>query len=397
MKKEISKKSKPLVASNSNPCDVSPLQLDEGHIRFESGLKINISVYRVLRLLHLLSDSDGLCFEVVAQALSDDPLVQKSFHEETINNYLHTLKRSGLKWKRPHINNGLVYKLTERFIPTDWRDVDILAMKYLLRHVDILNNPMDQWIAKNTLEGWLLEALQNNPDSSLEESKTRVKKVPKMVDGPNSLELSNGLSLQEEEDTLSEMIVRLIQYCKEEQWLKIELNVQEEVGLPLIAQYLAKYHAHQPLSDGPNEQTLCIHIEPYELVMKDEMLCLWGYVKQWEALCQIPVKIIQSVRQEPGKARKTVQPVSVKFRLTGRLAKTYRLYPGESILEENLSEEAEGEISEGWILIEAKTLDTDHLVKRLLKYHAQCEVIAPGFVRQKMIQQIDRLLTFSKE
>jgi hypothetical protein len=388
MKKEISKKVKQSNASQSSSSHASGLQLDEGQIRFESGLKINISVYRVLRLLHLLSDSDGLCFEVIAQALSDDPLVQKTFHEETINNYLHTLKRSGLKWKRPHVNNGLVYKLTERFISTDWRDVDILAMKHLLRHVDILNNPMDQWIAKTTLEGWLSEALQNNPDASLEGSITRVKKVPKIPEEPNSLELGESPHIQDQ-DAFSELITRLIQYCKEEQWLKIELNPQEEAGFAVISKYQEILHLSHD-SNEPDEQLLTIHIEPYELMIKDEMLCLLGYVKEWEALCQIPVKVIQCVCQEPGKARKTVQPVTVKFKLTGRLARTYRLYPGESLLEEHLSEETESSI-----VVEAKTLDTEQLVKRLLKYHAQCEVISPGFVRQKMIQQIDRLISGS--
>jgi hypothetical protein len=338
-------------------------------------------------LLHILSDSDGLCFDVIADALSDDPLVQKTFHEETIHNYLHTLKRSGLRWKRPHVTNGLVYKLSERLIPTDWRDVDILAMKHLLRHVDILNNPMDQWIAKMMFEGFLTEVLQNNQEECpLDVINPLLESVPKLTTGEIRFEYVES-PLFRDDEAFAEMIPKLIQYCKEEQWLKIELNRQAtaEEGVVLISKYQEIQYL-SPDSIEPDENTLTIHLEPYELMMKDKTRCLWGYAKEWDALCQIPIHVIQSVRQEPGKARKTVQPVTVKFKLFGRLAKTYRLYPGENLIEERMAGETEGSI-----LIEAKTLDTEQLVKRLMKYSTQCEVISPIFVRQKIIQEIERL------
>jgi predicted DNA-binding transcriptional regulator YafY len=92
---------------------------------------------------------------------------------------------------------------------------------------------------------------------------------------------------------------------------------------------------------------------------------------------------ILSAKQLPSKNRRQATQTVVVFALYGRLAKSYRLYPGEKIIYRS-DEECH---------IKTKVTEPSGLISRLLKYGPSCQVLAPEALRKTMHQRIEYMLT----
>lgn len=75
---------------------------------------------------------------------------------------------------------------------------------------------------------------------------------------------------------------------------------------------------------------------------------------------------------------------SVTFRLKDRLAKGYRLRDDEKLLQTK---------SDGSIIILNQKEDRVLLLKRLMRYGENCEVISPKTLREEMKQMIETTLS----
>lgn len=72
---------------------------------------------------------------------------------------------------------------------------------------------------------------------------------------------------------------------------------------------------------------------------------------------------------------------SVLFKLKNRLAKSYRLKPDETVLE----------YTNDYMLISNKTEDKELLIKRLLRYYNECEIIYPEACRERLVELVTQM------
>jgi hypothetical protein len=72
----------------------------------------------------------------------------------------------------------------------------------------------------------------------------------------------------------------------------------------------------------------------------------------------------------------------VEFELSGRLARNYRLYPNEVVIERN----------ENTLLIQHVCFDTEALINRLLRYEHYCRVVTPTTIRQQLLARVNALI-----
>lgn len=89
---------------------------------------------------------------------------------------------------------------------------------------------------------------------------------------------------------------------------------------------------------------------------------------------------IISSKQSPQKQPSNYS-ASVLFKLKNRLAKSYILKPGEIVLE----------YTDNYILISNKTEDKELLIKRLLRYYNECEIIYPEACRKRLVELVTQM------
>ncbi|MEM0952347.1 MAG: WYL domain-containing protein [Cyanobacteria bacterium P01_H01_bin.74] len=133
-------------------------------------------------------------------------------------------------------------------------------------------------------------------------------------------------------------------------------------------------------------QIVQLQVEPYQLVERQGRFYLYALNVASSSQVVLLIDRVVSVHQLPTK-NKYKQPLShVVFSLYGRLASSYRLYPGESVVFK----------SEQELHIKASVLETDSIIQRLLKYGVSCQLLAPLSLRKiikKKIQEKNEFLT----
>jgi len=76
-------------------------------------------------------------------------------------------------------------------------------------------------------------------------------------------------------------------------------------------------------------------------------------------------------------------PTTIVFRIKNRLARNYKLRDWERL------DKIEGD---GSHVIVNKNEDLNNLLKRIMRYGTECEIISPKFMREEMIELINRTL-----
>ena len=76
-------------------------------------------------------------------------------------------------------------------------------------------------------------------------------------------------------------------------------------------------------------------------------------------------------------------PTTIVFRIKNRLARNYKLRDWERL------DKIEGD---GSHVIVNKNEDLNNLLKRIMRYGTECEIISPKFMREDMIELINRTL-----
>lgn len=104
----------------------------------------------------------------------------------------------------------------------------------------------------------------------------------------------------------------------------------------------------------------------------------------------IHVAWVTDVRPLPMKRQYREQLTRVVFALTGKLARTYRLYPHEEILSHTSRPDTP-------LTVMAKVNDMDSLLQRLMKYGSLCEIISPSHIRDQMARRIQTLVGFNAQ
>lgn len=127
-----------------------------------------------------------------------------------------------------------------------------------------------------------------------------------------------------------------------------------------------------------------IIVEPGEIKYKDNNVYLSVYNSLSAKNQDINLDCIIEIKQLPIRFNPTSMLSSATFRLKGRLAKGYKFHDGERLLQVERN---------GNIVVLNQNEDKAMLLKRLMRYGANCEVISPKSLRDEMISMIDRTLS----
>lgn len=313
---------------------------------------INISAYRVLYIMLLLVQKKALSLVELNQFLYENPLIERTYNNETITKYINTLRRVGCVIPKSTSKTEYRYCLTQYPFPIRLELETLSAVYFLL---DSLSKSIDESLQRRALlffqhVAWML----------VEDQKQAL--LDKIV--------------LFEPQLSSAARKRLIQtyqaYCKDALALEIEYQSERQAGMK----------KERDWRDGNGKQV----IEPLRVLQEGQGAYLLAKDRARNKSVQLKLEKILSARQLPDKVTISGRQTSVVFQLYDRLARTYRPYAGEEVI-----------FSKGdMIQVRTMTDNIDALLARLLKYNTLCQVISPLTVRQTMKERIQRLIKISK-
>lgn len=128
---------------------------------------------------------------------------------------------------------------------------------------------------------------------------------------------------------------------------------------------------------------ISIIAEPIEFKYKENEVYFRIYNPFEGSLADILLRDIIEVTQLPVKSNSTSILSTVTFRIKDRLAQNYKLHEGEKILQIE---------QDGSKIVVNQREDKKFLLKRLMRYGANCELISPKNLRQEMTDLIKETL-----
>ena len=134
-------------------------------------------------------------------------------------------------------------------------------------------------------------------------------------------------------------------------------------------------------NEGNEINLIC---SPVETVYLKHKICLRTIGNNGSRVYEIPLDNIKSISQLPSSASPTAVPYTVVYKIKNRLAKNYKMRNWERL------DKIE---PDGSHVIVNKNEDFDVLIRRLMKYGTECEVISPKFIKEEIINQINKTLS----
>ncbi len=311
--------------------------------------KISSTAYKVLILMKLLNE-ENLNLQEISQFFSNQKDVSTPLSKEVILKYLNTLKASGYKISKPSFSNDYRYELLKApYLINLSKDdlITIVKLEYFIENLFLkeLDNSL-----KNIL---------NKMDKFLpEETVDDYKRIKKSLCGNNTFDL-NIFDYSE----YAEMIHKFEVYCVEAQRIQITFKIPYE------------------------ESKKTITLEPKELNYKEDKVFISGYNPLNNENQDINLQYITDTKQLPTKSKNTRSSSPVIFKLKGRLATTYSPYEGEKIYNDQ----------DDYIKVYTYTEEKNNLLKRLLKYGDDCEILYPAEIREKIKETIFKTLNNYKQ
>ncbi|MEW5820087.1 MAG: WYL domain-containing protein [Cyanobacteriota bacterium] len=308
-------------------------------------IKISTTAYRVLLILHLLNQ-DKCTLDMLIEALANDKYVTRAFSKETITKYFSTLRFTGFNIQKFNHEGDIYYQLEKSPFTIEFSEDELKALAYIQNNINYLYQPN----------------LINNFNSA-------ISKIERFIDEKslksfNSMKKESLKYIKDEYSKFAKLIKLLEEYCIERQSILVTYSPYEELIQKIIIEpEKIEYHNHKVYISGNNpkiQQKQCLQLD-----------------------------YILNIKQLPSKSRQLIYDSTVSFRLTGKLAKGYRLYEGEEIVDKDHSPSS--------ITISASVADIDTLLHRLLRYGQYCEVLSPLVARKKMQDIINQLLVKYQE
>ncbi len=301
---------------------------------------INISAYRVLYILLVLVHYRSLNVHELNRFLYENPLIERGYNTETLTKYINTLREVGCEIPRSSNRNEYSYELLRSPFPLSLEPEELAVAEKLL---ELLAEQPDELLYNDYRE--LLEHLDwalHSPDN-------------RRLNGTAPLAGQNPLfpTLEARRQSLH----TLRRYCKD--------------AFTLLLSY-----RHD---DG---QTIEMLLEPHELMEQGKRLYLLGLEPSAQEQIMLDADRIESIWQLPSKSKHRPTQTTVVFALYGRLAKSYRPYPGEKTIYRTDEE----------LRIKTKVTEPIGLMNRLMKYGASCQVVSPDSLRTTMHKRITQLL-----
>ena len=303
--------------------------------------KISSTAYRVLHLIKLLNENE-YSIDSLNKFFYYEPNIVRAFSKEVIFKYLNTLRLAGYTIEKP---TSSTYKLLKAPVTINLSEDELKSLVIL----------------ENFVEGLYLNRLKKDFDSFM-------KKITRYLSNEHIVFLDNYRAEYKANpyfDTFkfskySDLIREFEQYCIEDQRIIIKYKQPFDKK--------EKDIIFEPKSIKYN--TNHVYISGYNTLIEEKQLINLNYVKE---IKQLPIK---------SKANSATSPVI--FKLKGRLAKGYRLYEGEKIIQ---TDENNGSIT-----ISAYVEDRNLLIQRLLRYGDLCKLTYPKDLKDNMIKILDDAL-----
>lgn len=305
----------------------------------QKNIKISSTAYRVLLILLLLNKGKHTLDEL-SNMLSNDENISRSFSKEVILKYINTLKVSGFEINKTMDMGMTYYELKKAPFLIHFDEEEIKTLAILQNHINYLYQPL----------------LISSFNSSIE------KVIKFLTDEKQELmEKYRDMSLPDVADRYSQfanLIKQLEQLCVSRQTTSVTYCPFRGVCHKIV-------------------------FEPEKIEYLNQKVYIYGYNPKIYHKQYLLLDYIQEIKQLPTLYNQVNSGTQVTFRLTGRVAKTYRLYEGEKVLEKETSPYS--------IIVSSIVEDIDALLHRLLRYGHFCEVITPISARKKIFEIIDDL------
>jgi len=307
-------------------------------------IKISSTAYRVLLLLlHL---NNGCCnTDHLNKIFVEDKYVSRYFSKDVILKYIITLRTAGYNISKPTKSNEYIYELHKSPVLIDLSDQQIKNLAILYCYV----------------EGFHQSKIVENYENFL-------KKIKKFIPEKQVQLLNKELKKQREnlEKTIS-------MYSSQKELIQRIENLMKEKRRVAV-----RYKLSDKLSGSNDENQIILELNNIKYLQKEVYVS--GYSPLTEQTHSIKLENIVDIKQLPTKLQYGQILSPVIFRLKGALAKGYRVYENEKI--------TNPQGKSGSLTVTAYVDDKDMLLKRLLKYGENCEVLYPKNAQCQMVKII---------
>lgn len=292
-------------------------------------IKIANAGYRVLEILKELVNRPLSLSDLL---LSIEETTDENFRQELILKYINTLRLLDLNV----VKIGKKYCLQNSIEKMDFDKQNLSLFLFLKDYSQKINH--------ENLKDNLIEILQ-----VLE--RTFSCKTKKLISSNKIL----AYHLKKPLEIRDNNIEKYKKYCDEKQ--KIDIIYKNE-----------------------NINEIFYRLAPIKVIYKNGKAVLVTYDSADNCYKEFFAENIVSSKQSPQKQPNSYSS-SVLFKIKNRLAKSYILKEGETVLE----------YTDNYIVVSNKTEDKELLIRRLLRYYNECEIIYPEACRKRLVELITQM------
>ena len=291
--------------------------------------KTNDTAVRALEMLKLLTSAPQTKDDIVKYWFENN--LAEDFNTDNLYKYFNTFKLFGINIQK---TDGRYY-IQQNFINTPLTETEETGLIFLIEYAKCIFDEPEFKIVKNITD----KLSQNINDIELKTQKIKTK-YAKILNA----------SYDKEKYSFYRNL------CRQNQRISI------------------KYYNRQL------NEIQQISLDPKHAIITPTGVILRCYNQNAETQ-DIYTEDIKELKQLPVKSREVNIKNSVTFKITGRLALTYDLKPGEKIIESG----------EEYKVVTNCEEDKDSLTKRLLRYGTSCEIIYPKTMRQKTAKCLEKI------
>lgn len=301
----------------------------------KSPKKFSDTSTRVLETLKILAKDNASINDIIKHFEKIDPN-NRIYTNEVILKYINTLKVFGLKF----IKQKDKYVLLNQPLQFDFTKKELETIYLLEKSVSLIPE----------------ERIQEETHKFLQELEKRFSEGTKML--AHNVIQPKMINLEFSYDKYAKEIKEYEKYCIEGQKLKI-------------------------IYKDANKSDISIVAEPNEIRYKKHNVYLSIYNPLSAQIQDIDFDDIIEIKQLPLRTNPTNLLSTATFILKGPLAKSYTIHKEERLLQVK---------PDGSIVLLNQKEDKTALLRRLMRYGANCEIISPKSLREEMIKMVDSTL-----
>ena len=298
--------------------------------------KLNEGCLKIFQLLKLLYE-DKADYNSVIEIFRDEICEQTVNNiQVNLNKYINTLKIFGIKV----IKENNKYKLLSSLYAMDFSVEDLKSISILV------------------------SSLQNLPEVELTEN------IKEFV---NSLELRMTNEDKNKLNGLNKLFG--------EDFSFYYADVRDQIEL---CEQVCKENFIINLTYRKKNKDITCKCSPKEVLYDSKTAYLKVYDSNLKQKLEIPINSILAISKSPQIANSIEMNTTVVYKLKNRLAKTYKVKENEYV--DSIDEE-------GNLIIINKNEAHENLIRRLLRYSYNCEVISPKTFREEIQRAINEIIS----